>query len=323
MKALVFENNTVSVVEDKPTPSPAPNNAVIQVRKAGICNTDIEIVKGYMGFEGTLGHEFVGTVVECPSDRSWEGKRVCADINAACGKCDTCVRLKDPHHCPHRTVIGIQNHGGAFADYVVAPVANLYPVPETVPDEEAVFTEPVAAAFEILDQMRLTPETKVIVQGDGKLGLLIAQVMRLACKDVLLFGKHPDKMKLIEASGIQPVDIRETDVNRWTQWADVVVEVTGTAAGLQQAMNLCKPRGTIVLKSTVAAGADLNLAPLVIHEITLLGSRCGPFDKALEAMAKNQLILEPLIQGEYSLNQGVKAMEHAQSKGTLKILLTP
>jgi threonine dehydrogenase-like Zn-dependent dehydrogenase len=326
MRAVLFQDKQLSYQAEQEAPKAGPKDALVKVSKAGVCNTDLELVKGYMGFNGVLGHEFVGVVEACESQPQWVGQRVCVDINAACGVCDTCVVEKQPHHCPHRTVLGIVNHGGAFADYIVAPYYNLYPVPANVSDEEAVFVEPLAAAFEIPEQMKLAENPKakgyrVIVQGDGKLGLLIAQVMRLYCDEVLLFGKHSSKMALVEPFGVTPVLITKTPVESFFKTADIVVEVSGTAAGLSQAMNLCKPRGTVVLKSTVAEGAALDLSPLVIDELTLLGSRCGPFDVALQALAAKTVNPLPLIQHRFPLEAGVEAMAVAASRGTLKVLL--
>ena len=323
MTGLVFEENTLSVRTDLDCPTPKAGEALIKIRQGGICNTDLELVKGYMGFQGILGHEFVGDVVEASGAEQWVGKRVCADINAACEQantmnhCDTCGH---PHHCPNRTVIGIDRHHGAFTDYLVAPIRNLYEVPDGVSDDAAVFCEPLAAAFEIPEQVTIERNQEIIVLGDGKLGLLIAMALRQVCEHVTLAGRHPDKLALVDSLDIETVLSAQLDR---PLSADVVVEATGTAGGLQQAMELAKPRGTIVLKSTVADGTALNLAPIVINELTLLGSRCGPFDKALAALEQAKLPVEALIQGRYSLSQGLEAMEHAQKKGTLKILLTP
>jgi threonine dehydrogenase-like Zn-dependent dehydrogenase len=325
MQALTWRNNQLSV-ESLALPVLAEGEALIKVLTAGVCNTDLELIQGYMGYEGTLGHEFVGEVVGVfdannPEQASWLGKRVCVDINAACTlatspeHCDTCGH---PHHCPTRTVIGIVNHDGGFAQYVKAPVRNLYEVPANVSTDKAVFCEPLAAAFEIPEQLKISPETSIIVLGDGKLGLLIAMTLRLFSHNVTLAGKHAEKLALVADLGITTV---LSSSYKPTNLADVVVEVTGTASGLQQAIDWTKPRGTVVLKSTVAQGAALNLAPVVINELTILGSRCGPFDKALEALATQNLPVDRLIQGRYPLPKGVEAIAHAKTKGTLKILL--
>ena len=325
MQALTWRNNHLAV-EALPLPVLAEGEALVQVLTAGVCNTDLELIQGYMGYEGTLGHEFVGTVVGLSEElvatqADWLGKRVCVDINAACTLATSpehCATCGHPHHCPNRTVIGIVNHDGGFAHYVKAPLRNLYEVPASVSNDRAVFCEPLAAAFEIPEQLKLSPETKVIVLGDGKLGLLIAMTLRLFSNNVVLAGKHPEKLALVADLGIETV---LSSTYQPTALADVVVEVTGTASGLQQAIDWTKPRGTVVLKSTVAQGAALNLAPVVINELTILGSRCGPFDKALEALATQNLPVERLIQGRYPLAEGVQAITHAKTKGTLKILL--
>jgi alcohol dehydrogenase len=325
MQALTWRNNHLSV-EWVALPVLTAGEALVKVQTAGVCNTDLELIQGYMGYEGTLGHEFVGEVVgvfdgTVEKQASWLGKRVCVDINAACtlaqshSQCDTCGH---PHHCPTRTVIGIVNHDGGFAHYVKAPIANLYEIPASVPNDRAVFCEPLAAAFEIPEQLTIKPETTVIVLGDGKLGLLIAMVLRLFSQHVTLVGKHPEKLALVADLGITTT---VSSTYNPAALADVVVEVTGTASGLQQAIAWTKPRGTVVLKSTVAQGAALNLAPVVINELTILGSRCGPFDKALDALANQPLPVERLIQGRYPLAEGVAAIDHAKTKGTLKILL--
>ena len=325
MQALTWRNNQLSV-ESLAVPVLAEGEALIQVLTAGVCNTDLELIQGYMGYEGTLGHEFVGQVVGVfdannVEQASWLGKRVCVDINAACSlatsheHCDTCGH---PHHCPTRTVIGIVNHDGGFAQYVKAPIRNLYEVPASVSTDKAVFCEPLAAAFEITEQLKITPETTIIVLGDGKLGLLIAMTLGLFSHNVTLAGKHPEKLALVADLGIETV---LSSTFQPAKLADVVVEVTGTASGLQQAIDWTKPRGTVVLKSTVAQGAALNLAPVVINELTILGSRCGPFDKALAALATQNLPVDRLIQGRYPLKKGVEAINHAKTKGTLKILL--
>jgi threonine dehydrogenase-like Zn-dependent dehydrogenase len=321
MKGLVWQAGELAFADSLPRPTLAPGEARIRVVKGGICNTDLEIVKGYMGYEGVLGHEFVGIVEACPDAPERVGQRVCVDINAACEEATTmeaCATCGHPHHCPKRTVVGIVNHHGGFAGYMKAPIRNLYPVPESVSDEAAVFTEPLAAALEIVEQYPLQRHEQVIVLGDGKLGLLIAMALRLHSDHVTLLGRHPDKLALVE-----DLDIRTALSEGFTpeRRADVVVEVTGTAGGLQQALALVRPRGTVVLKSTVADTAGLNLAPLVVDEITVLGSRCGPFDKALAALASGRVPVERLIQHRFPLSEGVAAMQQAATKGTLKVLL--
>jgi threonine dehydrogenase-like Zn-dependent dehydrogenase len=330
MVALVLEGTHPRIDTQFPKPIPGPGEALLQVRQAGVCNTDLELVKGYMGFSGILGHEFVATVTECSDAPHWVGKRVCADINAACELAvspDECHTCGHPHHCPNRTVIGIDRHHGAFAQYLVAPIRNLYEVPDSVSDQAAVFTEPLAAAFEIAEQISIKRSETIVVLGDGKLGILIAQVMRLHCDTVWLLGRHAGKLAMVKHQAIQGPKVQTALSSVWEndpskmKKVDIVIEATGSASGLVQAMNLVKPRGTIVLKSTVAISNEVNLAPIVIDEITLLGSRCGPFDKALTALAAKQVAVEPLIVSAYPLVQAEEALAQANTKGTLKILL--
>ncbi|MCE2931302.1 MAG: alcohol dehydrogenase catalytic domain-containing protein [Vampirovibrionales bacterium] len=298
------------------------NEARIRVKIAGVCNTDLEIIKGYMGFQGILGHEFVGIVEDAPDAPHWQGRRVCVDINAACDEatnmktCDTCG---NPHHCPNRSVIGIVNHHGAFAHYVTAPLRNLYAVPDAVTDEEAVFVEPLAAAFEIVEQVQIQASDKVVILGDGKLGLLIAMALRLHSQNVTLVGRHPEKLACVEGLGIHTVLSGETIS---LIGADVVVEATGTAGGIEEAIALLKPRGVLVLKSTVADTKGLNLAPVVVNELTIVGSRCGPFDVALEALASGEVPVGRLIQHRFTLSEGIHALDVAAQKGMLKVLLS-
>lgn len=329
MRALVLDNQTVRYAAEMAVPAMKPGDALLKVRLAGICNTDLELAKGYMGFAGVLGHEFVADVVDVADEdhRHWVGQRVCVDINAACQQASSvnqCAICGHPHHCPNRTVIGIDRHHGAFADYVVAPVRNLFAVPPEVSDTQAVFTEPLAAAFEITDQLTITSAQSVVVLGDGKLGLLIAQALRLATPHVTLIGRHAGKLALVERLGVQTEAVARGEQPRRVaaKSVDVVVEATGSAAGLETAMQLVRPRGTIVLKSTVATGTDLNLAPIVIDEITVVGSRCGPFDQALNALAARRVQVDSMVQAVYPIDQGEQAMAHAAQKGTLKVLLS-
>lgn len=321
MGALTWDGQKLAYTATQPVPQPGPNEALVRVLRAGICNTDLEIVKGYMGFTGVLGHEFVGLVERCPDAPEWEGVRVCVDINAACDEAENmheCRVCEHPHHCPNRSVIGIVQHHGAFAEYVVAPIRNLFAVPENVDNDAAVFVEPLAAAFEIPEQVHIQPKDKVMVLGDGKLGLLIAMVMALYSRNVTLLGRHPEKLAMVEGLGI------ETALSsNWqeTKCADMVVEATGTASGLEQAIQLVKPRRTVVLKSTIANTQNLNLSPLVVDEITLLGSRCGPFDVALAALAEGKVPVKRLIQRRFALEEGASAIQCAGSKGMLKVLL--
>jgi threonine dehydrogenase-like Zn-dependent dehydrogenase len=313
MRALVWDGHAAGVVE-RPEPLPSPRMALVRVALAGICNTDLELVKGYMDFRGVLGHEFTGTVEDGPVE--WRGRRVVAEINFACDNCPSCHRGLQ-RHCPARRVMGILDADGAFAEYVAVPVGNLHLVPDGVDDDAAVFAEPLAAAFEILEQIHVTPATKCVVLGDGKLGLLIAQVLFQAGADVLAVGKHIDKLAILRARGIKTVLAAEWDRTA----ADLVVEATGSVAGFATALAATRPRGTLVLKSTVADTDRLNLAPLVINEITVVGSRCGPFPDALRALASGEVNVSALLSAELPLSDGPAALAAAGRSENLKVLL--
>jgi threonine dehydrogenase-like Zn-dependent dehydrogenase len=290
--------------------------ALIKVHLAGICSTDLQIFKGYMDFRGVPGHEFVGSVVAGPLELI--KKRVVGEINFACGRCDYCARGLG-RHCPSRSVMGILGADGAFAEFVSVPVSNLHVVSESVSDEEAVFTEPLAAAFEILEQVQLNPGDEVLVLGDGKLSFLCAQVLRLASANVALVGKHPDKLKLIQRSGVRTMLLNDWKPKQF----DVVVEATGSPSGLQLAMSAVRPRGTLVLKTTIAGEHKVSLAPLVINEITVVGSRCGPFAPALDSLRERSVSVTPMIEKIYPMSEGVEAVAHAGKPGARKILLRP
>lgn len=319
MLALVLDNE-LKLVDDYPKPTPAHDDALIRVRKAGICNTDLELVRGYQGFQGVLGHEFVGVVEQHP-DPDWIGRRVVGEINLACGECGRC-RAGLGNHCPHRTVLGIIGHDGAFAEYLTLPPENLYPVPEDLPDDAAVFTEPLAAAFEIFQQVQVHPTDRVILLGDGKLGLLCAQVLALTQCDLTVVGHHSAKLQLAEGWGISTRRVSSdeglpTDLGP----ADIVVECTGSPTGFDQALRLVRPRGTIVLKSTYHGRADADMTTVVVDEVTLVGSRCGPFAPALRLLAGEKVDVSSLIHGRYSLGEGLEAFGHAARSDTLKVLL--
>ena len=315
MQALRFDGKLI-YDRDYPDPTPDPKEALIRVVRAGICDTDLQIVQGYMGFRGVLGHEFVG-VVEKASDRSWIGRRVTAEINCSCGRCELCLGGLSTH-CPKRTVLGIQGHDGAFAERIVVPERNLHPIPDDLTDDEAVFVEPLAAAFQVTQQIRLDPRTKVVVLGDGKLGNLVAQLVKQKGSNLTLIGKHPEKLMIAERMGIRSESLADV---RPMQDADVVVECTGSATGLDTALSLVRPRGTIVLKTTVAGRTPINLAPLVINEVVLMGSRCGPTVPAIEALANHAVDVVPLIADIYRLRDGVVAFERAAASGVTKVLL--
>lgn len=317
MKALQFINNHLKLSEvDKPI---TENEALIRVTKSGICNTDLEIIRGYAGFSGTIGHEFVG-IVEESGDENWIGKRVVGEINAGCGICELC-KGGDSRHCPNRTVLGIHGRNGAHAEFVSLPNVNLLEVPENVTDDQAVFTEPLAAAYGILEQVKVVPETKIAVIGDGKLGILCAQSMALASKNTFLIGKHRDKMKVAEARGVEGVLLE--DAPKLNRTFDVVVEASGSESGFATALDLLKPRGKLVLKSTFQGKTNLEMWRVVVDEITIVGSRCGRFAPALELLRDGKVDVESFIAEEFSLQKGVEAIEKAKQKGIMKVLLKP
>lgn len=315
MRALAFDG-TLRFRPDWPEPEPAPGEATVRVRKAGICATDLALLAGYMAFSGVPGHEFVG-VVEAAPDPAWVGRRVVGEINASCGRCPTCVGGR-PRHCPHRTVLGIQGRDGAFAERLALPLGNLHPVPDGVPDEAAVFVEPLAAAFRIPEQVPVGPDTRVHVLGDGRLGLLIAQVLQGTGCRLTLAGRHADKLALARGWGIATADAG-ADLPP----ADVVVDATGSPAGLGRAVALTRPLGTVVLKTTCAEAPPFNPAPIVIHELTVVGSRCGPFAPALAALAAGTVEVAPLVAATFPLEDGERALARAAAPGTLKVLLAP
>ncbi len=314
MRALIFENE-IRYRDDIPVPEPDHAEALIRITLAGICNTDLEIIKGYMGFAGIPGHEFVGIVEKC-DNAQLIGKRVVGEININCGKCSYCISGLS-NHCTERSVLGILNKNGAFAEYITLPVKNLHILPDTVSDSEAVFTEPLAAAFEILRQIDVSNSDSVCVLGDGKLGLLIAMVLSSTGCDLTAVGKHSDKLLLLERIGIKTKINPLLIGNKF----DIVVECTGSRSGVEKALNIVKPGGKVVLKTTVAERGEIDLNQIVINEISLIGSRCGPFPDAIKAMKSCKVNPVPLISAEYDLKDGEKALEHAAKKGVLKIIL--
>ena len=321
MKAVVFDNE-LKLDNNYKKPIPEKGEALIRVKLAGICNTDYEITKGYMGYVGVLGHEFVGIVEdvnsEKPEDNAWIGKRVVAEISWGCDdpNCEWCAK-KNYRHCPNRHTIGIWKKDGCMAEYLTVPTNILFEVPENVTDEQAVFVEPLAAACEILEQLHIEPTSKVLVLGDGKLGLTTALTLNAHNLDVLLVGKHQNKLDIAKAQGVKTVLLQDLKQEKY----DVVVEATGSASGFEMSMSLTKPRGVLVLKSTVASGKELNLAPIVIDEITVLGSRCGQFGPALRLLENNRIDFTPFISGVYSIEKALEAFEANKSKESLKVLI--
>jgi threonine dehydrogenase-like Zn-dependent dehydrogenase len=320
MKALWLENNKVDL-RDVPL-AQKPNEALVKIRKAGICSTDLELVKGYYPYTGVLGHEFVGEVVSPLPDGERlgvrVGDRVVGEINAVCNNCEQCLNGR-PTHCENRTVLGIANRDGTFAEFTQLPITNLHKVPASVPDEMAVFTEPLAAALEIQEQINIKPTDRVLLVGAGRLGQLIAQTLALTGCDVRVVARHARQQELLQTRGIRI--IREEDVQRW-RW-DIVVEATGSPSGFSLARQAIRPRGTLVLKSTYKGEMNVNFSSIVVDEVNIIGSRCGPFEPALRLMESNQVDPTVLIDDEFSLKDALKAFERASQAGTLKVLIAP
>lgn len=314
MRALRFDGQ-LRLVTDLPMPVLEAGEALLRPLLLGICNTDIEITRGYAGFRGTLGHEFVAVVERC-ADPAWVGRRVVGEINAACLRCATCLR-GDTSHCHERTTLGIRGRDGAMADAFSLPTHCLHAVPDPVPDEAAVFTEPLAAAVEILELTHLRPTDRVAVVGDGKLGLLVAQVLRLPGNEVVVVGRHPERRALLATLGVTAVAADDLPTERF----DVVVDCAGNTSGLATARRLVRPRGRLVLKSTYAGVGQVDLSAVVVDEVQVLGSRCGPFAPALRLLARGLVQTAPLIAACYPLDDGLQAFAAAQ--GTLKVLLRP
>ncbi len=308
-------NNQQLTVEQAAKPDD-PDEVLVRVLLSGICNTDLEIARGYAGFHGIIGHEFVGVV----EDGELAGGRVVGEINAGCGKCELC-RAGDPRHCATRTVLGIVGRDGAHAEFLQLPAVNLIPVPENIADEHAVFTEPLAAACGILERAAITADDRVAVIGDGKLGLLCAQVVALTGATVLLAGKHPEKLQIAARRGIETATPDEA-AKRQRQF-DVVVEASGAAAGFKLALDLLRPKGKLVLKSTFHGSTEIDAARIVVDEISIVGSRCGRFQPALDLLKRQAIDVENLISEEHPLSNGVEAMSRARANGILKVLLRP
>ena len=319
MKAVVFDKE-LKIVNDYKKPVPQKGEALIRVTLAGICNTDYEITKGYMGYSGILGHEAVGIVEEINDpDQSLLGKRVVSEISYGCKdpNCPYCAE-KLYRHCPGRHTLGIWRKDGCFAEYFTMPLEVLFEVPDNVDDKQAVFVEPLAAACEITEQLHIKPFEKTVVLGDGKLGLITALTLNAQNIDVILVGKHQNKLDIAKAQGVETSLLENFEIEKKY---DVVVEATGSISGFETAMALTKPRGTLVLKSTVAASKEFNLAPIVIDEITVLGSRCGQFGAALRLLKSHKIDFTPLISAEYPVDKAIEAFEANKQKETLKVLL--
>lgn len=315
MKALWLENNQLEL---RSLPEPAkPGEALIRVRMAGICSTDLELVKGYYPFMGIPGHEFVGEVIAA-EEGSWVGQRVVGDINVSCGSCEQCLNGRSTH-CENRTVLGIKQRDGTFAEFTTLPVANLHRVPDSVPDELAVFTEPLAAALEIQQQVHIKPADRALVVGAGRLGQLIAQTLALTGCDLHVVARHAYQQKILAARGIRIIGEEEIQPWRW----DIVVEATGSPGGFSLARQAVRPRGTLVMKSTYKGETAVNLSSIVVDEVNLVGSRCGPFEPALRLLEKGEVDPSALVTAEFKLDEALQAFERAAQAGVLKVLVTP
>ena len=310
MKALVLDSGSLSL-RDVPLRGPT-RECRIRVGLAGICGTDLQLVQGYAGFSGTPGHEFVGTVESAPdADRAWVGKRVVSEINVGCGRCGWCKQgIRE--HCDHRTVVGIRDHSGAFAEFVSVPAQNLHPIPDAMDDETAVFVEPTAAACRILEQLEIHRNSRLAVLGDGRMGLLTAQVLKTAAEDVTLLGKHEEKLEIGRSLGLNGQRTAPTGS------FDIVVDVTGRPDGLKRAIELVRPRGTVVMKSTFHGEAPIASAPIVVNEVTLVGSRCGPFARGIEMLASGAVRVKPLVTRVTSLDDYESAF--AEARRGLKVM---
>lgn len=321
MKAIYFDGKNPIFRSDYPNPE-NDETTTIKVSLAGICGTDIEMLKGYMQYKGVPGHEFVGIVKEC-KDATWIGKRVVGEINVGCGKCDMC-NCAMQRHCPFRTVLGILNRDGAFAEYLSLPKENLRVIPDVISDKQAVFVEPLAAAFEICSQVSIKPDWRIAIVGDGRLAQLIAQVTSIMtyssiAADITCFGRHAEKLsKLKEFNVCTKIGI-ENDLNKF----DMVIDASGSASGFNDAMSLVKPRGTLVLKSTLAHNDKTDLTPAIIHEVTLVGSRCGLFEPAIDALAKKTIKVDYMTDLTFSLDKFDTAVKRAQEPDALKVFLNP
>jgi len=313
MRALWLEDRRLAVRE-VPRPVPPPGEALVRVIAAGICNTDIEMTRGYYPFAGVPGHEFVGVVEEGPPELL--RRRVVGEINAACRQCQSC-RKAGPTHCERRTVLGLIGRNGSMAEYLVLPSENLHAVPDELPTGRALFTEPLAAALEIQEQVAISSDARVLVVGDGKLGQLIARTLALTGCALRVTGRHRGKLDLLERAGIRTLPADEVQARTF----DVAVECSGAAGGFELARRALRPRGTLVMKSTYAGDLTFNASSIVVDELTLIGSRCGPFAPALRLLASGAIDPEPLIDGRYPLINSIEAFEHAQRPGALKVII--
>lgn len=318
VNGLWLEEQQITYREDLPIPVPKPGEALIKTRLAGICATDLEMIRGYYPFTGVPGHEFVGEVEAAPGYEGWVGKRVVGEINLVCGKCDTCHAGRS-NHCENRSVLGILNKDGVMAEFFTLPMANLHPVPDGVPDAAAVFTEPLAAALQIQMQVHIQPGMRVLVVGAGRLGLLIAQTLKLTGCDLAVVVRREAPARLLAKWGIPAVDAKTLRAKS----ADLVVEATGSPAGFELSKGAVRPGGILVLKSTFAGDVSLNLSALVVDEVTLVGSRCGPFKPALRLLSAGLVDTKSMVHAKYPIAEGIAAFEKAAEHGILKVLIEP
>ena len=316
MQGIWLENGQIELKHDLLRPKPQQDEALIRTRLAGICGTDIQLLKGYYNFIGTPGHEFVGDVIEAPNNPGLIGQRVVGEININCGICSLC-KQGEIRHCKNRDVLGIRNRNGVFAEYFTLPIQNLHLIPEDVADEDAVFVEPLAAAFRITEQIQIEPTTQVLILGAGKLGQLISMVLKLYSADISVLIRYEKQKSLLEQQNIHTITEQQLENREW----DVIVEATGSPSGLSTALQHIKPKGTIVLKSTYADNIPINASQLVVNEINVIGSRCGPFEPVLEILRKKSLSPNKLVEASYTLEDAKMAFEHSQKQGAQKILV--
>ncbi|NOX61088.1 MAG: alcohol dehydrogenase catalytic domain-containing protein [Chloroflexi bacterium] len=318
MRALVLTEFGLKLDANYPQPEPKPGEALLRLRMAGVCGTDLALMAGYKGgYRGVLGHEYVADVAAAPGNEDWVGRRVVGEINTMCGKCEHCRRGLTTH-CLHRRVLGIERWDGVFADYFLSPLANLHPIPDDLPDEIAVFTEPTAAAYAALRDAPPDAGDRIVVFGDGRLGQLIAQAFRAEGFNPLLVGHHEQKLAVAARLGIRTARATPPD-----EEFDLAVDATGRPAALSQVLGVLRPRGTLILKSTSAQPAHLDTAAIVVHEIKIIGSRCGPFPQAIAALASGKVDPRPLIHEIFALDEAPTALRKAAEPGVLKVLIRP
>lgn len=316
MQGAWIERGILSIRSDLPFPECDADKALVKVRIAGICGTDLQLLQGYKDFHGIPGHEFIGEVIQCPGDPSWLGKRVVSDINISCGVCPACSTGMTTH-CHRRSIVGIHDQDGAFAQYLVLPIKNLHSVPEPLSDDSAVFAEPSAAALEILQQVNIHTDQSVLLVGAGRLGQLIAQVLACAGCKLSAIVRRPAQTKLLSRYNIRCLEAQQLEPKSF----DIVIEASGQAEGLKTGFKALRPRGTLVLKSTYKPSTEVDLSQVVINEFTVIGSRCGPMDLALRYLSEGKIQPQPLITARYPLSEVVKAFEHAAEPGSLKTIL--